>query len=105
MLHPCFYNKHAERHHTTNNLATSSYFDIRRIEQHFEVDGLISPVANVTWFRPLEFYTNTLCTSGFVITSLTEPHPTPEQVQADDWWGKGFTRPLFMLLTAELREA
>jgi len=102
MLHPCFYNKHAEREQATNGLIAASYFDTRSIEQAFEVDGLTSPVANTAWFRPLEFYTEELCKSGFAITSLTEPHPSPEQVQADNWWRKGFTRPLFMLLVAQL---
>jgi 2-polyprenyl-3-methyl-5-hydroxy-6-metoxy-1,4-benzoquinol methylase len=102
MLHPCFYNKHAERDQSTNGIIAASYFDTRGIEQAFEVDGLTSPVANTSWFRPLEFYTEELCKSGFVITSLTEPHPSSEQVQADSWWRKGFTRPLFMLLVAQL---
>jgi 2-polyprenyl-3-methyl-5-hydroxy-6-metoxy-1,4-benzoquinol methylase len=102
MLHPCFYNKHAEREQATNGLIAASYFDTRSIEQAFEVDGLTSPVANTAWFRPLEFYTEALRRFGFVITSLTEPHPSPEQVQADSWWRKGFTRPLFMLLVAQL---
>ena len=101
MLHPCFYNKHAERSQATNGLIASSYFDTRSIDQTFEVDGLTSPVANIAWFRPLEFYTEALCKSGFAITSLTEPHPSAEQVRADDWWRKGFTRPLFMLVTAQ----
>jgi SAM-dependent methyltransferase len=101
MLHPCFYNKHAERDQATNGLIASSYFETRSIEQAFEVDGLTSPVANTAWFRPLEFYTEELRKSGFAITSLTEPHPSPEQVRADGWWRKGFTRPLFMLLVAQ----
>ncbi|MBV9093496.1 MAG: methyltransferase domain-containing protein, partial [Streptosporangiaceae bacterium] len=104
MLHPCFYNKHAERDQATNGVIAASYFETRSIEQTFEVGGLTSPVANTAWFRPLEFYTEELRTSGFVITSLTEPHPTPEQVQVDNWWSKGFTRPLFMLLVAQLLE-
>jgi SAM-dependent methyltransferase len=104
MLHPCFYNKHSERHEATNGLLASSYFDTRSIEQAFEVGGLTSPVANTAWFRPLEYYTETLCKSGFGISSLTEPHPSREQIQADGWWRKGFTRPLFMLLVAKLRE-
>jgi len=101
MLHPCFYNKHAERDQATNGLIASSYFETRSVEQTFEVDGLTSPAANTAWFRPLEFYTEALCKSGFVITSLTEPHPSAEQVQADSWWRRGFTRPLFMLLVAQ----
>ena len=102
MLHPCFYNKHAERNQATNGLIASSYFETRSVEQVFEVDGLTSPAANTAWFRPLEFYTEELRKSGFAITSLTEPHPSPEQVRADGWWSKGFTRPLFMLLAAQL---
>jgi hypothetical protein len=38
-----------------------------------------------------------------VITSLTEPHPTQQMIEEDDWWRTGFSRPLFMLLVAELR--
>jgi len=102
MLHPCFYNKHAERDQATNGMIASSYFDIRSVEQTFEVGGLTSPAANIAWFRPLEFYTEELRKSGFAITSLTEPHPSPEQWRTDGWWRKGFTRPLFMLLTARL---
>jgi 2-polyprenyl-3-methyl-5-hydroxy-6-metoxy-1,4-benzoquinol methylase len=101
MLHPCFYNKHAERHQATNGLIAASYFDTRNIKQEFEVDGLTSPVPNTTWFRPLEFYTEELRKSDFVITSLTEPHPSADQVRTDPWWRKGFTRPLFMLLIAQ----
>jgi hypothetical protein len=52
-----FYNKHAERDQTTNGMIASSYFDIRSVEQTFEVGGLTSPAANIAWFRPLEFYT------------------------------------------------
>jgi 2-polyprenyl-3-methyl-5-hydroxy-6-metoxy-1,4-benzoquinol methylase len=101
MLHPCFYNNHAERDQTTNGLIAASYFGTRSIEQVFDVGGLASPVANTAWFRPLEFYTEELRKSGFAITSLTEPHPSAEQVQSDSWWRKGFTRPLFMLLVAQ----
>jgi 2-polyprenyl-3-methyl-5-hydroxy-6-metoxy-1,4-benzoquinol methylase len=101
MLHPCFYNKHAERDHATNGLIASSYFETRSIEQTFKVDGLTSPMANTAWFRPLEFYTEELRKSGFAIISLTEPHPSAEQVQTDPWWRKGFTRPLFMLLVGQ----
>jgi 2-polyprenyl-3-methyl-5-hydroxy-6-metoxy-1,4-benzoquinol methylase len=101
MLHPCFYNKHAERDQATNGLITASYFETRSIEQTFEVGGLTSPVANTAWFRPLEFYTEELRKSGFAITSLTEPHPSAEQVRTDSWWRKGFTRPLFMLLVTQ----
>jgi 2-polyprenyl-3-methyl-5-hydroxy-6-metoxy-1,4-benzoquinol methylase len=103
MLHPCFYNKHAERDQATNGLLAASYFDMRSIEQTFKVDGLISPAANSAWFRPLEYYTEQLRKSQFLITSLTEPHPSAEQIEADDWWRKNFTRPLFMLLNSHLR--
>lgn len=103
MLHPCFYNHHAERAEPENNLPTNSYFQTRRIVQNFEVDGLQSPAANTSWLRPLESYTEALRESGFVITSLTEPHPSQQMTQEDQWWRTSFSRPLFMLLVAELR--
>lgn len=105
MLHPCFYNKHAERQNPENNLITDTYFQARSVTQNFEVDGLRSPAAYTAWLRPLEFYTGALRQSGFVITSLTEPHPTAEMVKTDEWWRTSFTRPLFMLITAQLLQA
>lgn len=101
MLHPCFYNKHAERSNPENNLMASTYFQTRSVSQNFEVDGLQCPAPNTAWLRPLEYYTETLRESGFVITSLTEPHPTPEMIETDGWWRTSFTRPLFMLLASQ----
>jgi 2-polyprenyl-3-methyl-5-hydroxy-6-metoxy-1,4-benzoquinol methylase len=103
MLHPCFYNKHSERQNPENNLITGTYFQARSVTQNFEVDGLRSPAAYTAWLRPLEFYTETLQQSGFAIMSLTEPHPTAEMMEADEWWRTTFTRPLFMLITAQLQ--
>jgi 2-polyprenyl-3-methyl-5-hydroxy-6-metoxy-1,4-benzoquinol methylase len=102
LLHPCFYNKHTERASASNGIGASAYFQVRSIDQHFEVDGLTSPVANTAWFRPLEFYTEELRKSGFAISSLAEPHPTPDQQRNDPWWQSNFTRPLFMLIAAHL---
>ena len=67
MLHPCFYNRHAERDQSTNGVLAASYFDVRRIEQNFEVDGLTSPVANTAWFRPLESSPASSASGGLVI--------------------------------------
>jgi 2-polyprenyl-3-methyl-5-hydroxy-6-metoxy-1,4-benzoquinol methylase len=103
MLHPCFYNKHSERATASNGAIAAAYFEARSIDQHFEVDGLTSPAANTAWFRPLEFYTEELRKSGFLITSITEPHPTTAQLHGDPWWKTGFTRPLFLLITAQLQ--
>jgi SAM-dependent methyltransferase len=103
MLHPSFYNKHAERGQPENNLPAGSYFQARPITQNFEVDGLESPSANTSWLRPLEDYTGALHKAGFVITSLTEPHPSQRMMNEDEWWQSAFSRPLFMLLVAELR--
>lgn len=94
---------HAERADPENNLPTSSYFQTRRIVQNFDVDGLQSPVADTSWLSPLESYTEALRESGFVITGLTEPHPSQQMIQEDEWWRTSFSRPLFLLLVAELR--
>jgi SAM-dependent methyltransferase len=103
MLHPCFYNRHAERAELSNGVLTSDYFSTRHIQQAFEVDGLTSPVASTSWFRPLGFYTGQLTMAGYVITGMEEPHPSADQVATDSFWQRGFTRPLFMLISAELR--
>lgn len=94
----------AERQDPENNLITDTYFQARSVTQNFEVDGLRSPAANTAWLRPLKFYTGALRQSGFAITSLTEPHPTAEMMKANEWWRTSFTRPLFMLITAQLRQ-
>ena len=101
MLHPCFYNKHAERQDPENNLITGTYFQARPVSQNFVVDGLESPAKYTAWLRPLEYYTEALRQAGLIITSLTEPHPSAEMMAGDDWWRTSFTRPLFMLLTAQ----
>jgi 2-polyprenyl-3-methyl-5-hydroxy-6-metoxy-1,4-benzoquinol methylase len=101
MLHPCFYNKHAERGDQKNNLIASAYFQQRRVSQHFEVDGITSPAANTAWLRPLEYYTKSLAQAGFVITGLSEPHPSEQMIADDDWWRTSFSRPLFLLITAQ----
>jgi hypothetical protein len=67
------------------------------------VDGLESPVADTSWLRSLEDYTEALREGGFVITSLTEPHPTQQMIEAGEWRRTHFSRPLFMLLVGELR--
>lgn len=103
MLHPCFYGLRAERQSMRRHLAVQEYFAARPIEQHFEVDGLISPVPTRTWVRPLEAYTSALTSAGFHLTALSEPHPSPEQLAASQWWQENFPRPLFLLMTAALR--
>lgn len=101
MLHPCFYNKHSEREELDNNTIASTYFETRSATQHFVVNGITSPSPNTAWIRPLEFYTQTLQDSGLAIRSLSEPHPSKQQLQNDRWWSTSFTRPLFMLIVAQ----
>lgn len=101
MLHPCFYNKHSERDQSGNIQIASSYFQGRSATQHFVVDGITSPSPNTAWIRPLEFYTQALQNSGFAITGLSEPHPSEQQLQNDEWWTTSFSRPLFLLIVAQ----
>ena len=81
-------------------LSASEYFTRRAVEQPFEVDGLTSPAASTSWVRPLESYTEALAGSGLVITRLSEPHPSEQQVVSSKWWQENFPRPLFLLITA-----
>lgn len=100
MLHPCFYEHQAERTPGSQMLSASEYFTRRAVRQPFEVDGLTSPAASTSWVRPLESYTEVLADSGLVITRLTEPHPSEQQVASSQWWQENFPRPLFLLITA-----
>lgn len=102
MLHPCFYGFRAERQALRWNLPASEYFAPRGIEQHFEVDGLVSPAPTTAWIRPLEDYSAALADAGFCITTLREPHPIG-QIGESTWWRDNFPRPLFLLLVATKR--
>ena len=100
MLHPCFYGDRAETTPLQDLPAVESYFRQRAVTQTFEVDGLTSPLPSTSWVRPLEAYTGALVGAGLYIASLSEPHPSPEQVASSQWWRDNYPRPLFMLLTA-----
>ncbi len=100
MLHPCFYGAHTERSISHRYPTPDEYFRVRTIEQEFKVAGITSPAKVTMWFRPLEDYVSTLREAGFFITSLSEPHPSGEQLE-DPWWRENFVRPLFMLIVAE----
>lgn len=100
MLHPCFYSAHAERSQRRTLPTPDEYFRERTVEQEFNVAGITSPAKVKMWFRPLEDYVAELRRAGFVIDSLSEPHPSAEQRAADPWWQDNFVRPLFMLIVA-----
>lgn len=100
-LHPCFYGYRAERTTIRRTLPVTEYFSLRSVEQTFEVDGLTSPAETVTWVRPLEEYTTVLADNGLHIVGLTEPHPSIEQLEQNEWWRENFPRPIFLLITAQ----
>lgn len=101
MLHPCFYGAHRDRGLPRTYPSPEEYFRVRTVEQEFKVAGITSPAKVRMWFRPLKDYVSQLCKAGFYITSLTEPHPSAEQLAADSWWRENMVRPLFMLIVAE----
>lgn len=100
MLHPCFYQPHSERRSNGAPISVADYFRGRVVEQTFSVAGLTSPAPVTVRIRPLEAITNALAGAGFAIASLTEPHPSPEQIASNSWWQDNFTKPMFILITA-----
>ncbi len=94
LLHPCFYGSRSTA------VDVLDYFRPRRIEQHFDVAGEVSPVPVVAWTRSLEELTCAFASAGLAITGIREPHPSEQQLRDDPWWAEHFTRPLFMLITA-----
>jgi ubiquinone/menaquinone biosynthesis C-methylase UbiE len=99
MLHPCFYTAHAERG-DHGDLPVEVYFSARQIDQRFNVAGIESPGEVHMNFRPLEYYMSLLTDNGYVVTYLSEPHPTPEQLR-QEWWRKNFVKPLFLLVVGK----
>lgn len=101
MLHPCFYNSaRVDRAAGLGHPVPAEYFSTRTIQQPFVVSGITSPAPVTVWLRPLEAYAAVLFDNGFVITGLSEPHPTDEQLASNPWWTEKFKRPMFLLITA-----
>jgi 2-polyprenyl-3-methyl-5-hydroxy-6-metoxy-1,4-benzoquinol methylase len=101
MLHPCFYTGSNDEH-SDAGVSASTYFITRVVAQQFRVAGINSPGEVKNTFRPLEQYTAAVFEAGFILTGLSEPHPTTEQSH-DPWWQYNFSRPLFLLLQGERR--
>jgi len=99
MLHPCFYTANAERD-VSGSIPAKDYFDIRKVDAKLEVAGFGSPEPIRMTLRPLEQYISMIVDNGYVITQISEPHPTFEQLE-DEWWGANFVKPLFLLVVAE----
>lgn len=99
MLHPCFYTAHAE-YNATGIIPVAEYFGTRTIEERLTVAGLPSPDPFRITFHPLEQYVSAIVDGGYVITGLSEPHPTRTQMN-NDWWRRNFVRPLFILIVAQ----
>lgn len=98
LLHPCFYGGRDGRGRRVD-LDSERYFAPRRVEQSFNVSGLISPAPTVIWLRPLESYFALLTGAGFSVDGLWEPRPA-RRLMAERWWRDNFRRPLFLLLRA-----
>ncbi len=101
MLHPCFYggrDASGRRH----DVDSDHYFGARRVEQRFNVSGLVSPAPTVIWVRPLESYFALLAESGFAVDGLWEPRP-PRRLMAERWWRDNFHKPMFLLFRAVRR--
>jgi 2-polyprenyl-3-methyl-5-hydroxy-6-metoxy-1,4-benzoquinol methylase len=102
MLHPCFYTAHSERD-SRGNIPVRSYFRERHVDQTFVVAGHESPDEVHMNFRSLEFYSRAIIDAGFVITELSEPHPSEKVLDEDQWWRDNFSKPLFLLISAAKR--
>ncbi|WP_051162667.1 class I SAM-dependent methyltransferase [Nocardia brevicatena] len=96
-MHPCFYASRTDRARGVGPSA-DSYFRVRTVEQHFTVDGLVSPAPSWQQFHSLEAYITMITDAGFTVSALREPHPTERQRSSDPWWNENFTRPMFLLL-------
>jgi 2-polyprenyl-3-methyl-5-hydroxy-6-metoxy-1,4-benzoquinol methylase len=55
----------------------------------------------VKYHRTIASYVNTVIDSGFVITRLLEPRPTPEMLRERPEWNDERRRPMFVLIAAQ----
>lgn len=102
MLHPCFYGGRRDESGRRIELDPDEYFVARRVEQRFNVSGLLSPAPTVIWVRPLESYFALLADAGFCVERLWEPHPS-RRLMGEAWWRDNFRKPLFLLWRAVRR--
>lgn len=102
MLHPCFYGSSAERTTAALMPSPAEYWECPRvIARPFLIDGEPSPADAVVRLWPLEYWFSSLFGAGLTPVSVTEPHPTAEQLEGPDpWWRENFRRPLFLLIEA-----
>lgn len=99
VLHPCFYWQRSGLEETDPEWP-AQYFTVRSRLQSFSVAGIESPGQVRAWYRPLEAYAKALASTGYVITNLSEPHPSVEQM-SDPWWRDGWKRPMFLVISAK----
>ncbi|MEM7323510.1 MAG: class I SAM-dependent methyltransferase [Actinomycetota bacterium] len=97
MLHPCFY--WADRGRPED--WPSSYWSTAPKQHGFSVDGVDSPGEVLAWYRPLQDVVASFGAAGLSITSMTEPHPTDEQLM-DPWWSERWSRPLFLIIEGSI---
>jgi 2-polyprenyl-3-methyl-5-hydroxy-6-metoxy-1,4-benzoquinol methylase len=98
VLHPCFYWARSGLDEA-NPEWVHRYHQLRPRLQGFNVAGIESPSKVQAWYRPLEAYITALTDNGYVLTDLTEPHPSPELL-SEKWWAETWKRPIFLLLAA-----
>ncbi len=102
-MHPCFYAARVARTPAGDaSFSVDAYFGTRTVEQRFNVAGTLSPAPSIQTFHSLETHVAMITSAGFTLTTLREPHPTPEQFCENPWWTENFTRPLFLLLECGL---
>ena len=58
----------------------------------------------VKYHRTLATYINTLTDSGFSVTKIAEPPPSPELLEAHPDWRDETRRPMFLVIAAQKRE-
>lgn len=75
------------------------YFRLRAREHFFVVSGLRSPVPVTRHDRSLTDILGAPTKAGLLLSSVTEPHPTEQQMETE-WWREHWDRPMFLLTEA-----
>ncbi len=76
------------------------YHRPRSREHWFVVSGLRAPEPVTRHDWSLADILGAATRAGLLLSSVTEPHPTEEQMETDPWWAANWDRPMFLLYTA-----
>jgi len=96
-IHPCF---QLQEPRLGKKFQVIDYFQKKILSKKFLVSGLWSPAPDRHIHLSLEKWVEIITKNAFLISKITEPHPSLSLIKKNKWWRKHFARPMFILIEA-----